>query len=368
MSFARVLPAAPSSGTLPPLPLSRRRVELADSAFDYDSRDTVARSLLGQDGADWLWGVLVGKVRGAVWHLLQSLGYALCLAMAFHEPLASWSVAFLACLLVLPAHTAYFGFLNRPLLFKCLGSFDALFLTAQILIACVGEASILGWHAHALSFFGVCLPAYFTLVVSDACHHSFRPQTILMCATGLLISAALVGVLIVHSGKDRIEVEVLSFLSLMELRLPHESHGVQCNHDHVHDAVQDRLSLLAASGPAGHPSCAPGAHLSSRGCVQRWRSSAARVGRAAGVGAGGGRRGGGADAAGGASRRAARCRSARYCECTRCRRSSCRLVAAGPALGLARTRSLPGAGRGRLVVAKAEAAAAVARRPRPPRQ
>jgi hypothetical protein len=206
MSAARVLAASATTGQ------SSSVVEPAGGeSFAYDSRATVARAVLGPARADVLWRLLKGRISSKAIFVLWLLGCIMGGAVIFAPGFSNWSTAAVAFAISIPCHVQYYAFLNVPLLRKSLFTFDAIFLTAQIAIMCVGGAGSLVWNESALWFFGAAFPAYFTIVTSDACHRSIRPRVIFCYVFGLLFLAFFIAIIITNSdNSEKIELNVLN--------------------------------------------------------------------------------------------------------------------------------------------------------------
>jgi hypothetical protein len=193
---------------------SRLRVEPAPGqAFAYDARDTVAKALLGQRNADRLWSVAIrgGFLKRNAPVVMHLAAGAVGFTAIFNPAFSSWGIVSISCALSLPNTSLHYLFCNVRLLRESLLSFDAFFLTAQIIIMCVGEAGSLGWGEHTLFFFCVVFPSYFTVVVSDACHHRLRSGVIFLFFLALMFCGVLLAVLLVNSlHTERIEVTVLN--------------------------------------------------------------------------------------------------------------------------------------------------------------
>ena len=175
----------------------------AGELVEFNPRDTVACAFLGARRADWVWRLFKLSLRNlllVLWLLGSALTGAACLMAA--PPLAGWGIAVLAWALSFPATVQYYAFLNLPLLLMSLRTFDALFLVAQVVVTCAGEAGALGWNAYTLHLFGVAFPGYFTIVTSDACHRALRPRLIMAYLFALLYCGALAAIIITKSGDD----------------------------------------------------------------------------------------------------------------------------------------------------------------------
>lgn len=250
--------------------------------FEYNARDTVARTLLGQARADVLWRGLTGRCRNLFIAALYLLALGIGLAQVLLPSFSNWGLACLSVLLAAPSFLKYYAFLNVPLLRKSLFTFDAAFLTAQVVIMVLGESSILGFNESTLFFVGLVAPAYFTIVTSDACHRAFRPGFIVLKVLALACCALLGLILVRNAAHDqRIEVTVLSLwnfdypvrfvssalvlaqivLDSSHAALPflffspmwHQPDGVLRHHDPVCPAHEAHISLLAASEPFDYP-------------------------------------------------------------------------------------------------------------------
>ena len=177
--------------------------------FDYDSRETVARAVLGEARANALWQLNRGRfglMAILAWIAGVIIGFLMC-----YDVISGWLAAVASVTLCAPSAIIIYAFLNLSVMRKSLVAFDAVFLTAQIIVMSIGESGSMGWNERTLVVFGVVLPGYLVIVVSDACHRSIRPYLIFAFILAWLCACLLVGVLIVHAfNEQNIEITVLN--------------------------------------------------------------------------------------------------------------------------------------------------------------